>query len=449
MLALMGAYGLSMVLGVIDFDITKILAFSVLALGLMPGLRYLRSDLSRFPVFELFSAFTGFCFGFSSLFYAGQVGFSDLPARNEALVLVLAAQAMLFIGYYAIGVTLFRSVRPLRLRPGLEDGYLVKTAWFVNLSFLLYRTLVTDRGQHIVLLDLPLLSLSWLSVAFIFREAFRSQGYAGQAKMKKVYLLLAFYMVLGLLSGAIAQAALYIVFYLILYLNAKKRVLVLPILLSALAFFILNPIKQQYRNLTWEDSQFNSMSYSEKAGIFVDVILNGTKDFNMDSAKNANVGRVDFTDILGGVMMQCPSSVPYAYGETYRSLWTIWIPRILWKDKPASFMGNEWAHWFRGFLGKDDDVTAFNLPWLVEFYINFGVVGVLGGMFLLGLIYAYLRKRLTSPSYCLAEYSLSAALLFGFWESESNLALSVGGMFISAVTYYLYFKLLRLFQGGR
>ena len=73
-------------------------------------------------------------------------------------------------------------------------------------------------------------------------------------------------------------------------------------------------------------------------------------------------------------------------------------PRFLWADKPVSInaRGNEFGHRI-GVLAPDDPLTAVGPTLPGELFINFGVAGVLIGMFLFGLLlkflYVYLIAR--------------------------------------------------------
>jgi hypothetical protein len=58
----------------------------------------------------------------------------------------------------------------------------------------------------------------------------------------------------------------------------------------------------------------------------------------------------------------------------------------LYPDKPHEISGQAFGHRY-SFLDEQDTQTSYNLPQLIEFYANFGPLGVLVGMLLIGLIY--------------------------------------------------------------
>jgi hypothetical protein len=76
--------------------------------------------------------------------------------------------------------------------------------------------------------------------------------------------------------------------------------------------------------------------------------------------------------------------VPYARGVT---LW--WavisvVPRILWENKPIMAGGGNVASYFTGMTFAEG--TSVGIGHVMEFYINFGTIGVVVGLFVLGVI---------------------------------------------------------------
>ena len=70
-----------------------------------------------------------------------------------------------------------------------------------------------------------------------------------------------------------------------------------------------------------------------------------------------------------------PEIIPFYQGQSYETIYTKFIPRDFWKNKPNDNQGNFWGHRYR-VLNPSDNVTSWNLPVLNEFYVNFGMLGV-------------------------------------------------------------------------
>ncbi len=154
------------------------------------------------------------------------------------------------------------------------------------------------------------------------------------------------------------------------------------------------------------------------------------------------VERLSQLGILAVVINKTPSEVPFRYGVTYLPLISKWIPRIVWDGKPTENQGNQFGHWY-GFIGPDDFNTSVNLPWLVELFLNFGWGGLFWGMLTLGVIMYYFSVKFCIEGQNLLEYGLCLSMVFQIWWAESNVSLMWGGALISAMTYVVFFWILK------
>jgi NhaP-type Na+/H+ and K+/H+ antiporter len=99
----------------------------------------------------------------------------------------------------------------------------------------------------------------------------------------------------------------------------------------------------------------------------------------------------------------------------------------LWKDKPVETLGQWFGHKYR-ILDPEDAITSINLPWIVEFYVNFGPLGVVIGMAAVGALMALLEQFFLQPGMTEVEVIAGWALLFRLFYQESNVSLMVGGL---------------------
>jgi hypothetical protein len=80
------------------------------------------------------------------------------------------------------------------------------------------------------------------------------------------------------------------------------------------------------------------------------------------------------------------------YGSTMENLTYAFIPRVLWPNKPVVTRGN----WFTAYLGgagsEEEATTSTGIYPQGELYWNFGVTGVLCGMFLMGCTFSALSQ---------------------------------------------------------
>jgi hypothetical protein len=83
-----------------------------------------------------------------------------------------------------------------------------------------------------------------------------------------------------------------------------------------------------------------------------------------------------------GVVRHRDGEVELWYGGTV-PLWAL-IPRAIWPDKPSVGGGQDWVSQFTGIVF--DESTSVGIGQVLEFYMNFGMPGVLTGFVVLGFI---------------------------------------------------------------
>ncbi|MBM3565476.1 MAG: hypothetical protein FJX42_05125 [Alphaproteobacteria bacterium] len=135
--------------------------------------------------------------------------------------------------------------------------------------------------------------------------------------------------------------------------------------------------------------------------------------------------RISAIRLLDRAMAETPTRVPYFNGETLRPLLYMPVPRFLWPEKPLENIGNRIGHAYR-ILSPDDSATSINLPWIVEFYINFGTKGVIAGFALAGFALGGLARLGTVETRSPTAASFTIGILFPLAYQESNLSLMVG-----------------------
>jgi len=146
-------------------------------------------------------------------------------------------------------------------------------------------------------------------------------------------------------------------------------------------------------------------------------------------------GRSANLDLLGDVVRQTGTIVPFWGGETYLSLVGFAIPRFIWPSKPTKTLGQDFGHRY-GYLDSWDTWTSINLPFLVEFYANFGEIGVLIGMAIVGVLYRLLDNDVNRAGQPLQVTICSLVLLVPLLNIESDFSLVFGGLFMNGVALW-------------
>jgi hypothetical protein len=146
-------------------------------------------------------------------------------------------------------------------------------------------------------------------------------------------------------------------------------------------------------------------------------------------------GRSANLDLLADVVRQTGTTVPFWGGETYLSLIGFAVPRFIWPSKPTKTLGQDFGHRY-GYLDSWDAWTSINLPFLIEFYANYGEVGVLVGMVIVGLLYRLLDNDLNRAGQPLQVTICALVLLVPLLNIESDFSLVFGGLFMNGVALW-------------
>ncbi len=145
-------------------------------------------------------------------------------------------------------------------------------------------------------------------------------------------------------------------------------------------------------------------------------------------------GRSAIMDLFANVVRRTPSEIPYWKGDTYTTLATSMVPRFLWPDKPVKVLGQSFGHRY-GFLHATNRSTAINLPYMVEFFVNFGGAGVILGMMIVGFIYRVLDTLVNRPGQSPLLSMIGVVILLPLLVIESDFSLVFGGLILTGAAF--------------
>lgn len=94
-------------------------------------------------------------------------------------------------------------------------------------------------------------------------------------------------------------------------------------------------------------------------------------------------------DVFSRIVDQTGVAVPYEGGKSYLEALQFLVPRALWPDKPDNATGNRIGKRY-GVVFIHDDLTNVAPTAMGEMYMNFGGLGVVLGMVLLGALASYI-----------------------------------------------------------
>jgi hypothetical protein len=420
-----------------------LLAAAVMLLGFLPALAYLargaRAPLPLLPLSGLFYAFT---FGLPA--FSDELEWRAVApeAVTKAFALTVCGLLVLYAAYFLSGRLLFRRLRPVRIAGTLSPSRLRALAWVSFAAHLAYE--FTPGLQQVPSLGHFFHPLGWVAIGLLYL------GHL-QRRLPTVDALVFFGLALPLVllsrltSGALYEFFVVVVFLSLIYWQVRRRVPWAVLAASAVLFVLLNDVKFEYRGRV-SRAGLETTDVWDKMATLADLLTERYVDFERAQPGDvtiSSVNRIGHIALFACVVEATPQTVPYWGGETYAFLFASAVPRFLWPEKPEAGFGNEFGRRYQLLHSRNLD-TTINVPWLTEFYINFGAPGVLVGMALVGVGFRFLIQKLSNPISSPAEYVLGLTLVFQLFYSESNLALMWGGLLLTFVGLYLTLRLASL-----
>jgi hypothetical protein len=293
-------------------------------------------------------------------------------------------------------------------------------------------------------------SLFFLTVLSRFALAMllvlRARGFLRPKESVAMWCAIASLTLLWVTGGSIGKIFLLLIFLVLAHSLGGGRVPARAALLGVLGILIVATIKgilPDYRRQTWYgEVRLNPI---ERAGLMFDLVRERVEERGVigavDAGLTASANRSATLDLFADVVRRTPRDIPYLNGTTYLSLVGALVPRVLWPGKPAKNLGQMFGHRYQ-YLHTLDNTTSINLPFLIEFYMNFGEMGVIVGMFLVGLIYAVLDHLLNRRGQNVVHTIMGMALLVPMLDLESDFSLIFGGLVLDLVAFSIVLQFL-------
>jgi len=367
-----------------------------------------------------------------------QEHFSIEDTSIYSLLLVFLGLAVMNSCFYISKRFLWSSISPIRLEGPYPVALLRKVLWVL-------------LGAHFafifvgVLRNIPTLSTAFHQLGYVVFGMFYLLWVRKKLSLPQTLIILCVALPLELFtrlaSGAVFEIAIFSFFIMVIIWYETKRIPKLFLIIMFGMVFLFNAVKFDYREMVWGRGYVGNPL--TKAKIFIDVLVDSfsgvSEPVTVDRVTVALVSRVSYIQIFSRVIDDTPDIVPYWNGETYSSLFTKFIPRFIWPDKPQETIGNRFGKRY-GFVRSDDYVTSFNLPWIIEMYVNFGTAGVLIGMLLLGAFLAFLEQKFNSLKMGPLAFVIGASLLCQLIYQESSFAVMTGNLLTMSIFLVLCFR---------
>lgn len=425
----------------------RILASLLLFLGTLPFLYQSEKREKIIPFFEFVSLFYMLFFSFPLFFIDLKeeyiIGLLNQRSIIKALFYANAGYIFLFLGFI-----ITKKTPILKLLPNIK----------VNIK----------REKNIPLLLIVIFLLGVLAEIFSGRAPFVLKAvfyffkffprismcllflYFLQNKLNLFYKLILLILIMpfifikdfesGLLGGVIFD----ITSLLYIYWYVFKRMPYLAIILFVILFLPFNYTKSEYRLYAWYGPYAQENTF-EKVGIHFNLLSEKFKTENVSVFFNgwqSLIRRLDLISQFSKCIDLTPEIIPFWKGYSLRPLLTAPIPRFVMPWKSVENMGQEFGHRY-GLLDPTDFGTSMNLPILDELYINFGLAGIIMGMFIIGFLYRCLYKLINYENLNIFVASIGIVIFWVIQNISSNISLLFGNLIEYIIILYLIFLILQ------
>lgn len=375
----------------------RFFASIILILGFIPTYLYIKHNESGVPFLPIFGLIFSLYYGLP-IFLVNDysIGLNIIPhdSVKKALLLSVTGLLTLYLAYYKLpGKTVAKNV------PKISIYWSVQKAKFWSILFIIF-----GLGIHYLIMvfnvpirfQQPVLFLSKLSIigtGILF--ILQLQGKLNKATKGVLWCaVIPSLFVLRLGTGATAQVLLMILFLSMTYWTFQKKLPWKTAIGSILILIVLLSVRTEFRGLTWGEGEYTEKSPIEKSVLFANMAFSDIESSYIGYKLATN--RIAQILFFAHVVDQTPEIVPYWKGETYLTLLWTPIPRMIYADKPTKVLGQAFGHRY-DLLQPYDYTTSLNFPQLIEMYANFGDIGVIIGMFFMGIIYRALYEMLCHP----------------------------------------------------
>jgi hypothetical protein len=235
----------------------------------------------------------------------------------------------------------------------------------------------------------------------------------------------------------------------IVYATVMRRIPWLFIVAGTAFYFVMRPLELPYRIATW-GGQLSDASKVEKLTFFADLAYKATVGGAVPPVVliEAGSGRLAMFTLFAEIIRDTPSHVPYWGGESYYPILFKPIPRALWPGKPAEVTGQSFGHRY-GIVALENQSTSVNLPQTVEMYANFGLVGVVLGMLIVGLLYRMLGEMFVHPGMGIGALVASVFMIMRILDIGSAASMVLGSLPWNFVFIGLLHLMVRMLETER
>ena len=248
----------------------------------------------------------------------------------------------------------------------------------------------------------------------------------------------------GLVGGSKTQVLIRPFLTVLTYILVRGTVPARWIALGTVLVALIYPASQMARDLRTTYPSFAS-AFADPVGMLT-AIGAGSRSWEFSEWMETGIEATSHRfDALGGasvLVRDTPSRVEFQNGRTLGLFFVAWVPRILWPEKPNIMIGQ----WVTDVYGSGPHISSNTAPTHIgEYYINFGILGVVLGMFVIATVgrvaqESLMKQNPTAPAIVVMTVFLYHLIL----KFEGSVGGMYAGIGFAIIPIYFIHRIVRL-----
>lgn len=235
------------------------------------------------------------------------------------------------------------------------------------------------------------------------------------------------------------------------WIVAERRIRAFWLALGLAALLVVYPAAQFYRDVildgntrTLSDVARNPTPAVEALGGFINE--QNLLDYFAEGWA-ATGRRLDAIGHAAVIIRDTPAVSPFQKGATLKLVPLAYVPRIIWPGKPDITIGAWIVDTYR--VRGDTVDSSIGPTWVGEFYLNFHIPGVIGGMFLIGIILRFAHESLVRKNPTTLAILLEVLILYHLvLKLTGSIATVINGPIMTMIPLLLAHAVIRLSGGA-
>ena len=423
------------------------LASGVYFLCILPSLIYFKRKEKAVPYIQIFGIMYFMYYAYPvfvnyDLFYISGIAPQQI---NKSLVLSLLGISSLLLAFYSPLGAIVKVVPHIKIYWDHSKAF--NLGIMLSLAGIFMQYIYADQMYNIPARLFAvvgfLASLSLLAIIILYSLQLQNR----LSLRWKVFLwvfLIPVRLTLDLTGGLTFFFILDIIIFILIYMQQRQQIPWRGIVIASLITFFIFSVKTDYRSLISYESPEQYSTIPKKVLLYLELLqkrIFGTEK-QIAATYERLALRTNNVVLFSRIVYLTPDYIPYWNGYTYNTLLYSIFPRLIVPGKPIKQLGQEFGHRYN-LLDYFDRTTSLNLPQLIEMYINFGPLGVIVGMFLMGLLYRSIYVLLNHPDTGQGGFIICLAISGTLLNIESDFSIVFGALIQHIILFYFIVRVMR------